>query len=59
MTNLNPNQVKVFYAIAQLLNSGERNLTRYKVAKAVPSLNRTTVDRILKRYEEGYKNGFY
>ncbi|ADR33991.1 hypothetical protein Sulku_1328 [Sulfuricurvum kujiense DSM 16994] len=47
------NQEKVFYAIAQLLQKGEKNITRYKVANMVSSVDRSTVYIIIKKYSEG------
>lgn len=46
----NTNMEKVFYAIAQLINDGDTHITRYKIAKNVPDLDRSTVYRLLDRY---------
>lgn len=45
------NEEKIFYAIAQLLTSGETRITRYKVASMV-SCSHMTVYRILNKYKE-------
>lgn len=43
------NSEKVFYAIAQLLNDGEKNITRYKVAQK-SGVEKSSVYSILKKH---------
>lgn len=46
------NEEKVFHVIAQLICSGDRHITRYKIANMVPSVSRPTVYNILNKYKE-------
>lgn len=58
MNESKSNQEKVFYAIAQLIQNGDKNITRYKVANMVPSVSRSTVYNIINAYAKGYNHAF-
>lgn len=52
MNKTKSNKEKVFYAIAQLLNEGSKNITRYQVAK-VSGVEISGVYSILKKHTQG------
>lgn len=47
---------KIFYAVIQLINNGDRHITRYKVANALPSTSRSRVYEIFDKYKKGNSN---